>query len=108
MLPRVDRVSIALSTGDVAISWVSRQALLEELRDHALGDAKVDGAIREAFEDGGTSRPVTLAPAEKAYLFRLLERWALEERGYAGLPRGMFHLRNGLLDDMRGAVQPTG
>jgi hypothetical protein len=94
---RIDTVTVALSSGSVALPWESRQALLEYLR--RFEDAR---PIVWAFEDVGTSRPLELTTDEKRTLLRLVEAWADDELGgsYENFPEGVFELRNVLHDDL--------
>jgi hypothetical protein len=79
------------------LPWSSRQELLARLRAVELTDA-----IVRAFEAAGASRPVTLKPEQKPVLFSVVEAW-LVEVDLAGLPAGIFQVRNALHDDLADA-----
>jgi hypothetical protein len=96
-----ERVRVALSRGDVAFPWASRQELLGEIRH-------VDSAqsIVAAFEAVGTSRPVVFTVEQKALLIELIEFWGNQTRfGLKALSEGMFELRNALHDDLHDTLQ---
>jgi hypothetical protein len=103
MSGRLEHIRIATGRGDnsknIRLPWASRDVLLEQLR-------RAEGAdgITKAFEDVGTSRPVTLTIEQKAVLFRVLEDWALTS-SFDRMPAGLFGLRNALSDDLHDAEQ---
>lgn len=101
MSGRLEHIRIATDRDgggkNVRLPWSSRDVLLEQLR-------RTEGTeeITEAFEDAGTSRPVTLTIEQKALLFRVLEDWALTS-SFDRMPAGLFGLRNALSDDLHDA-----
>ena len=104
MSGRLERIRIATDREDggknVRLPWASRDVLLQQLR-RAEGTQE----ITKAFEDAGTSRPVTLTIEQKALLFRVLEDWALTS-SFDRMPAGLFGLRNAL--ERRPARRPRG
>jgi len=89
-------VKVATSRCVVELPWQSRRALLEEV-DH-LHSAT---STIKAFEDIGTSAPVRLGTPEKQLLVEAINVWTGEVAGgYAGLPEGVWELRNALIDDL--------
>ena len=103
MSGRLEHIRIATDRGDggnnVRLPWASRDVLLEQLR-------RTEGteAITKAFEDAGSSRPVTLTIEQKALLFRVLEDWSLTS-SFDRMPAGLFGLHNALSDDLHDAEE---
>jgi hypothetical protein len=94
---RLEHIRIATNREggkNVRLPWASRDVLLQQLR--RTEDTE---GITKAFEDAGSSRPVTLTIEEKALLFRVLEDWALTS-SFDRMPAGLFGLRNALSDDL--------
>ena len=87
---RIDTVTVLLNGGPVAIPWASREALLAEC-------GKRDWMLRviDEFRNVGTSRPVTLAPDERAALLAVIVAWEAE----GGLPVGVPELYEAIRDD---------
>ena len=92
-------VKIGLARETISLPWTSRAALLEQFKD-------VDSMweLRKAFEDVGTSRPVTLTREQRADLLAVIVHWADAEKGYDRLPEGVFDLRSALQDDLHDAA----
>ena len=89
-----DRVLVATSHDVVVLPWSSRQALLRQMRRIDAARSAVD-----AFEAVGTSRPVMLDVDAKRVLVDSIRAWG-EHVGAAGLPAGVWQLRNALVDDL--------
>lgn len=106
MPERLDQVTVRLTRSDVPLPWTSRDALLDRLGRHPLGEHDADRSVRKAFEDVGATRPVTLTLNEKGHLLKLLEAWTLEV-GRDELPGAIFDLRNVLHDDLHDAAERT-
>ena len=92
MPERVDHITVALSRGDVTLTWDARQALIARLQH--VQDAS---SLRAMFEAVGATRPVELNPAQRATLLGLLEEWTLEG---AALPTDLIELRDALTEDL--------
>ncbi len=97
MSGRLEHIRIATDRdggNNVRLPWASRDVLLEQLR-------RTEGTegISKAFEDAGSSRPVTLTIEQKALLFRVLEDWSLTS-SFDRMPAGLFGLHNALSDDL--------
>ena len=75
MPDRLDTITVALSRGDVTISWDARQALLARLQH-----VNESSSLRAMFEAVGATRPVELNPAQRATLLGLLDEWTLDRR----------------------------
>jgi hypothetical protein len=105
MPERLHSVTIQLETALITIPWATREALLNQLGAHGLGETEMAGAINKAFDAVGATRPVTLDLEEKTYLLQLLDQWALELGGYDDMPAGLFALRNALSDELADAEQ---
>ena len=89
----IDHVEIALSRETINLSWTSRAVLLEELQH-------LDPCGRyKAFEDVGTSRPVSLTQQQND-LLQVIVHWAEAEEDYDRLPEGIFDLPHALDDDL--------
>ena len=67
MPDRLDTITVALSRGDVTISWDARQALLARLQHVNMS------SLRAMFEAVDATRPVELNPAQRATLLGLLD-----------------------------------
>ena len=91
MPERLDRVTIALNGGDVALSWASRDALMKRL--HEIHESR---QIRLSFTAVGASRPVALNPAQRAELLVILDDWL------QNLPPDLQELRDALSADHLG------
>ena len=92
---RIDEVRISLRRGIVVIPRSSREVLLERLRN--LGTM----GVVDAFQAVGTTQPVRLTHLQKALLLNAITFWASEmDDEYAGLPEGIYDLRNALHDDL--------
>ena len=91
MPDRLDTITVALSRGDVTISWDARQALLARLQH--VNDSS---SLRAMFEAVG-ARPVELNPAQRATLLGLLDEWTLEDDA---LPADLIGLRDALSEDL--------
>lgn len=94
---RLDQITIALSSGNVPLTWASRQQLMARLR-HIESSAK----IRATFEAVGTTKPVELTVGQKAALLTALMDWALGRDGYEAMSPELFTLRNLLTEDVVG------
>ena len=94
MPQRLDKVTIALSRTDVVIPWNSRKELLNEIRDDPAA-----APVVKAFQGAGTSTPVRLDLDGKDLLVTAIQRW-MNDVTLAGLPDGLFDLRNGLRKDV--------
>ena len=92
MPDRLDTITVALSRGDVTISWDARQALLARLQH--INDSS---SLRAMFEAVGATRPVELNPAQRATLLGLLDEWTLEDDA---LPADLIGLRDALSEDL--------
>ena len=104
MSGRLEHIRIATDRGggkNVRLPWASRDVLLEQLR-------RTEGTegITKAFEDAGSSRPVTLTIEQKALLIRVLEDWAMTS-SFDRMPAGLSGLHNALSDDLHDADQPA-
>jgi len=97
MPERLDRVTIELKSGDIAIPWDARQALLARLQHVADSTS-----LRVMFEAVGASRPVELNPTQRATLLGLLDEWALRRDDSAAMPAELDNLREALRDDLAG------
>jgi hypothetical protein len=69
MPERLDRVQIALETGNAEIAWAARGVLFE-----LLGGVDGGTAIVDAFRNVGATRPVELTMEQKIIVLRRLER----------------------------------
>ena len=94
MPERVDKVTIALSRTELVIPWDSREKLINEIRHDPAA-----APVVKAFQGAGTSTPVLLDLAGKDLLVTAIERW-MNDVTLAGLPDGLFDLRNELRDDV--------
>ena len=92
MPERLDRVTVALSRGNITISWEARQTLLTRLQ-HVQETAK----IRASFDAVGASGPVVLRPGQKLALLRMLEEWWDEG---SRMPIELAALHDALKDDV--------
>ena len=91
----LDRITIALKSGDIAIQWDARQALLARLQ--YVADST---SLRAMFDAVGASRPVELNPAQRATLLGLLDEWARDDS--EAMPTELDKLRRALRDDLAG------
>jgi hypothetical protein len=92
---RLDKVTIALTGGDVVIPWDSSEQLIDQI--HPLPRA---APVVKAFQGAGTSSPVRLDLAGKELLLDVIQRW-ITSATLSGLPDGLYDLRNGLRSDIR-------
>lgn len=93
MPARSDRVTIALDSGDVDVTWLGRQVL--------IGRLQAAPEIRAAFAAVGAGGRVELTSVQHAELLNALEQWALAARGgFASLPTEVIDLRNALMSDL--------
>jgi len=93
-----DRLDLAIATdrGPLTVPWPARAALLTELELNENGHA-----VRDAIKAVGATRPVELKTrAHKAELIRVIDEWGAREGGRAGLPDGIFALRDALEVDL--------
>jgi hypothetical protein len=90
---RLDRVTIALPSGDVTISWNTRQALMGRLQD-----AEERNLIRSYFHNVGASRPAQFSPRQRVTLQRVLVDWFAE-----GMPAELDELLTALSDEVADA-----
>ena len=95
MPERLDRVTVALNSGNVSFSWDERQALMRRLQ-HVQSSAR----IRASFDAVGASRRVELSTGQRTALLLTLEGWALDSDGPEPMPEGLRELRNALLRDL--------
>jgi len=89
---RPDTITVALSAGDITLSWDTRRALLARLQH-----VSESSSLRAMFEAVGATRPVELNPAQRATLLGLLDEWTLEDET---LPADLIELRNKLSEDL--------
>ena len=92
MPERPDTITVALSLGDITLSWDTRRALLARLQH-----VSESSSLRAMFEAVGATRPVELNPAQRATLVGLLEKWTLEDDE---VPADLIELRNKLSEDL--------
>ena len=95
MPDRLDQITVALSRGDVTLSWDTRQALMARLQ-HVQSTSN----LRATFEAVGATRPVELNPAQRATLLGLLDEWSLGRDTDEAMPEELLELRNALRDDL--------
>ena len=101
MPERLDRITVALSSGDVTLSWDCKEALMARLQ-HVQETAKIRSSF---FEAVGAPRPVELSHGQRTALLLVLETWSLDGDGYEPMPQGLSEFRNALCRDMRSAEQ---
>lgn len=110
MPERLDRVTIALDSREVTISWDARQALMRRLYDANVGagmmtrGVSTDGIIR-SIEAVGASRAVELTKAERQLLRGVLELWSGEQEwsldpANGQMPTELVALRDALNEDV--------
>src|SRR6187397_543145 len=92
MPERLDTITIALSRGNVTISWPEREALMDRLQR-----VSESSSLRAMFEAVGASGPVELNPAQRATLLGLLDEWTLEDDD---VPADLIELRKELTEDL--------
>jgi hypothetical protein len=98
MPERLDRVTVALNSGNVVLTWASRQALMRRLQ-HVQETAR----IRVAFEAAGASRPIQLTGGQRTALLLTLEGWSLDLDGHERIPKDLLELRDALISDLHNA-----
>jgi hypothetical protein len=98
---RLDQITIALNSGNVPLTWASRQQLMARLQ-HIESSAK----IRATFEAVGTTKAVELTVGQKAALLNALCDWALGRDGYEAMSAELFTLRNLLGEEVVGVANP--
>jgi hypothetical protein len=98
MPERLYRVSIALGSRRVHISWEARDALLARLQ--RVGTI---GTVRVAFTAVGATRTVSLTPPERATLLDALENWALEADKFEAISAELRALRDAVIADLHHA-----
>jgi hypothetical protein len=98
---RLDQITIALNSGNVPLTWASRQQLMARLQ-HIESSAK----IRATFEAVGTTKAVELTVGQKAALLNALGDWALGRDGYEAMSAELFTLRNLLIEEVVGVANP--
>jgi hypothetical protein len=86
---RLDRVTIALPTGDIAIRWYIREALL-----HRLQHIRENRGLRAAFTAARARWHVVLDEGRRAALHRALVDWSAD-----GMPTELEELRDRLTDE---------
>ncbi len=91
---RLNRVSVALSRGEVELPWASRDLLLGEIKHLESARTTID-----AFEAVGASRPVRLPLEGKGLLVEAINLWSQNVQ-VGGLPEGVWDLRCALIDDL--------
>jgi hypothetical protein len=96
---RLDQITIALNSGNVPLTWASRQQLMARLQ-HIESSAK----IRATFEAVGTTEPVALTVGQKAALLTALGHWAQGRDGYEAMSSELFTLRNLLIEEVVGTA----
>jgi len=94
MPERLDQVTIALSRTDVVIPWESGEKLVNEICDDPAA-----APVVKAFQGAGTTTPVRLDLDGKDLLVTAIEQW-MNDVTLAGLPDGLFDLRNELRNDV--------
>ena len=95
MPDRLDTITVALSRGDVTISWEARQALLARLQH-----VNESSSLRAMFEAVRATRPVELNPAQRATLLGVLDEWTLDRDTWEGMPEALLELRKKLSEDL--------
>jgi hypothetical protein len=95
MQERVDRITVALSRGDVTLTWDSRQALMARLQH-----VQSSSCIRATFDAVGATSAVELNPAQRATLIGVLGEWSLGRGADKAMPEGLIELRDALSDDL--------
>ena len=96
MRGRLDIVNVAYSRGTVELPWASRDALLNQIKH--LDSAK---DVTDAFVAVGATRPVELSNDDAGLLLGVINHWASQTPGgYAGLPDGVWDLRNAVVDHL--------
>jgi len=95
MPDRLDTITVALSRGDVTISWEARQALLARLQH-----VNESSSLRAMFEAVRATRSVELNPAQRATLLGVLDEWTLDRDTWEGMPEALLELRNALSEDL--------
>jgi hypothetical protein len=90
---RLDRVTIALPNGDIAIRWYTRQALL-----HRLQDIRENRGLRAAFTAARATWHVALDEGRRVALRRALVDWSDD-----GMPVELHELLNKLTDEVAAA-----
>ena len=95
MPERVDQITVALSRGDVTLTWDVRRALVDRL--HHVHDSS---SLRATFDAVGATHPVELNPAQRATLLGLLEEWTLGHDTDEAMPAELTELRDALSEDL--------
>ena len=91
---RLDHVTIALTGGDVSVTWDTRQALLARLQS-----VRETVSLRASFDAVGASRPVELNDGQRTALLAALEEWS-RDGTYDPMPEELLTLRAALGDDL--------
>jgi hypothetical protein len=89
-MARLNIVKVQLGRELIEVPWSSRDALLVRLRAY-----EEMGAIVQAFEAVGTSRPVIFKPEHKPVLLGAVEAW-LEDLDASDVPAGIIDLKKAL------------
>jgi hypothetical protein len=87
---RLDRVTIELPNGDIAIRWYTRQALL-----HRLQEIRENRGLRAAFTAARATWHVPLDEGRRVALQRALVDWSGD-----GMPTELEELRDRLTDEV--------
>jgi hypothetical protein len=90
---RLDHITIALSRGNVTLTWDTRQQLMARLQQ--VQDAS---SLRAMFDAVGATRSVELNAAQQATLLGLLDEWTLEQDDPP--PTELNELRDALREDL--------
>jgi hypothetical protein len=98
MPERLNRITIALNTTDVVLTWDERDRLMARLQ-HARSRAR----IRDSIQAVGATRPVELKAGQRAALLNVLEEWSRDGGGDGAMPEGLHHLHTALIEDLNAA-----
>jgi hypothetical protein len=94
----LDTVTVRLGTTEVTLPFDARQELLVQ-----LGAGEIAAEIGSAFAAAGSTGPVELTHAQKAYMLAAIEKRADED-----LPEAVPALREALIADLQAARGPSG
>jgi len=95
---RLHPITIELNSADIVITRDAREAILNRVVDHELGNE-----MRRAFEDVSPTGPVLLTAELKTNLLTVLDDWSTTVNTENGIPDGLAALRDALIEDLRDA-----
>jgi hypothetical protein len=97
MPERLDHVTVAIDSGDITLTWDTRQALMRRLLQ-----IQETARLRATFDAVDATRPVELNHGQRNALLSALENWS-RDGSCERMPEELTLLRAALADDLNDA-----